>query len=190
MMTRIKGILVAVLGLIAIGSCQQDNSNVTDRLDNLESRVSRLEQLCQEMNANISSLQSIVTALQKGDYITAVTPITSGEKTIGYTISFVKGDPITIYHGEDGADGKDGAPGKDGKDGQSGQDGHSPVIGVKQDTDGIWYWTIDGEWLLDANNQKVKAVGQDGKDGEDGAPGQDGENGQNGKDGRDNREYG
>ena len=180
--------------MIALASCQQEIADFTDRLDDLESRVSKLELLCQEINSNISSLQSIVTAMQSGDYITSVNPITEGGKTIGYTISFAKGNPITIYHGEDGADGKDGVDGKDGqngtngKDGKDGADGHTPIIGVQQDTDGIWYWTIDGEWLLDGNGQKVKAVGLDGKDGADGKDGQDGQNGTNGQDGQDGKD--
>ena len=182
-MKRIKTILAAVASMIALASCEQEIADFTTRLDDLESRVSKLEQLCSEMNTNISSLQSIVTAMQSGDYITSVKEISEGGKTIGYTITFAKGDPITIYHGQDGADGKDGQDGVDGKDGANGQDGHTPVIGVKQDTDGIWYWTIDGEWLLDANNQKVKAVGVDGKDGADGKDGQDGADGKDGQDG-------
>ena len=200
MVTRLKTFLAAIVFSIALASCTQEINDYGNRLDDLESRVSKLEQLCKEMNSNISSLQAIVTALQTGDYITSVTPITSGDKTIGYTISFVKGDPITIYHGQDGEDGKDGkdgkdgengkdgANGKDGVNGQNGQDGHTPVIGVKQDTDGIWYWTVDGEWLLDGNGQKVKAVGVDGKDGKDGQDGQDGANGQNGQDGKDGKD--
>ena len=184
-MTRIKTILAAVVTMIALASCQQEIADFTDRLDDLENRVSKLEQLCAEMNTNISSLQSIVTAMQSGDYITSVKEITEGGKTIGYTITFAKGDPITIYHGQDGANGQDG---KDGKDGKDGADGHTPVIGVKQDTDGIWYWTIDGEWLLDANGQKVKAVGIDGKDGADGQDGQNGANGQDGADGQDGQD--
>lgn len=194
MVTRLNTFLAAIVFSIALASCTQEINDYGNRLDDLESRVSKLEQLCKEMNSNISSLQAIVTALQTGDYITSVTPITSGDKTIGYTISFVKGDPITIYHGQDGEDGKDGKDGKDGENGkdgangQDGQDGHTPVIGVKQDIDGIWYWTIDGEWLLDGNGQKVKAVGVDGKDGKDGQDGQDGANGQNGQDGKDGKD--
>ena len=156
--------------LVAV-SCSQDLSDVNGRLEDLEGRVARLEKLCEEMNKNISSLQGIVTATETGDVITSVTPIVEGGKTVGYTLTFAKGDPITIYHGQDGADGKDGKDGKDGtngKDGKDGADGHTPVIGVKQDTDGIWYWTIDGEWLLDTNGQKVKAVGTDGAEGKDG----------------------
>ena len=160
-------ILTIFTALLTV-TCSQDLTDVTDRLDDLEGRVARLEKLCEEMNKNISALQAIVTAKETGDVITSVTPITEGGKTVGYTITFAMRDPITIYHGQDGADGKDGANGKDGKDGANGQDGHTPVIGVKQDTDGIWYWTLDGEWLLDVNGQKVKAVGTDGKDGADG----------------------
>ena len=155
-MSRIKTILAAVVSMIALASCEQEIADFTNRLDDLENRVSKLEQLCSEMNSNISSLQSIVTAMQSGDYITSVKEITEGGKTIGHTITFAKGTPITIYHGQDG---KDGA------------DGHTPVVSVKQDTDGIWYWAIDGEWLYDANNQKVNTVGTDGKDGADGKDG-------------------
>ena len=48
---------------------------------------------------------------------------------------------------------------------------------MKKDTDGIYYWTLDGEWLTDEKGNKVKAQGTDGKDGVDG------EDGTNGKDG-------
>lgn len=177
-----KLLLAAAVASLTVACSTKELDGVNERLNDLESRVSELERLCKEMNNNISSLQSIVTAMQTGDYITSVTPITSGDKTVGYTITFAKGQPITIYHGEDGKDGKDGKDGAKGQDGQDGTDGHTPVIGVKQDTDGIWYWTLDGEWLLDANGQKVKAVGVDGKDGADG---NDGTNGQDGKDGAD-----
>ena len=174
---------MAAAMLLAAVSCSQDLSDVNGRLEDLEGRVARLEKLCEEMNKNISSLQGIVTATETGDVITSVTPITEGGKTVGYTLTFAKGDPITLYHGQDGADGKDGKDGTNGKDGKDGADGHTPVIGVKQDTDGIWYWTIDGEWLLDTNGQKVKAVGTDGTDGKDGTNGTNGKDGQNGKDG-------
>ena len=45
---------------------------------------------------------------------------------------------------------------------------HTPVIGVRKDADGIYYWTLDGEWLLDAEGNKIKAVGTDGVGGNDG----------------------
>ena len=71
------------------------------------------------------------------------------------------------------ATGADGEDGQDGKDGVDGEDGYVPEISVRQDVDGEWYWTVDGEWLI-VDGHKVKAVGTDGKDGVDGADGQDG----------------
>ena len=170
--------LFAVMTLILSG-CQKLNDKI-DRVDNkvnhLEGRVDALEELCKQMNTNISSLQTLVKALQQNDYVTGVTPITKNGEVVGYTISFTKSEPITIYHGNNG---------EDGTNGSDGVDGHTPQIGVKEDSDGIYYWTVDGEWLLDDSGNKVKAVGIDGKDGENGTDGKDGQDGSDGKDGID-----
>ncbi len=178
--------VVATLLFMVGCSKEYDDSALVGRVDDLENRVLKLEQLCQQMNTNISSLQTIVTALQNNDYVTGVTPITENGNTIGYTITFAKAQSITIYHGKDGKDGQDGA---DGKDGQNGKDSdYVPTIGVKQDSDGVYYWTLDGEWLLDDAGNKVKAVGVDGKDGQDGTNGTDGENGKDGENGADGKD--
>ena len=169
-------LLVVFATTLALTSCQFDDSEIWLKLDDHESRITNLEELCKQMNTNISSLQTIVTALQNNDYVTGVTPITKNGEVIGYTITFTKSQPITIYHGEDG---KNGANGKDGKD------GYTPQIGVKQDSDGIYYWTLDGEWLYDVNGNKIRAIGADGENGEDG---QDGTNGTDGKDGADGQD--
>ena len=132
-----------------------------DAIDDLDVRVARLEELCKEMNTNIVSIQTIVNVVQSGDYITGVTEIKKDSEVIGYTITFANHDPITIYHGQDG---KDGADGKDGQDGSA----NAPVIGVAQDTDGVYYWTLNGEWLLDDNGNKLPVSGKDGQNGVDG----------------------
>ena len=120
-----------------------------------------------------------------------------GNKEIGYTITFAKSGSITIYHGKDGengkdgangADGKDGQDGKDGVDGQDGKDGYTPKIGVKQHTDGKYYWTLDGDWILDDNNNMIPVTGEDGTDGAAGKDGQDGKDGEDGKDGQDGKD--
>ena len=46
----------------------------------------------------------------------------------------------------------------------------APIIGVKKDTDGIYYWTLDGEFIV-ADGQKIKAQGTDGNNGADGSDG-------------------
>ena len=154
-------LISALLCAVFCSSCSEsyDDSALRNDLSSLEARVARLEELCKQMNTNISSLQTIVSAMQDGDFITGVTPITKEGEIIGYTITFAKNNSITIYHGEDG------------KDGINGNDGHTPIIGVKQDNDGIYYWTIDGEWLLDDTNNKIKAEGVNGQDGENGTNG-------------------
>ncbi|UKI39406.1 MAG: DUF4988 domain-containing protein [Alistipes putredinis] len=142
-------------------------AKIWDSVHGLEDRVAKLEELCKQMNTNISSLQTIVTALQNNDYVTSVTPVLQNGKEVGYTITFSKSSPITIFHGKDGANGS----------------GHTPVIGVKRDTDGVYYWTLDGSWLTDERGDKIKAEGKDGRDGSDGEDGNDGTDGTNGKDG-------
>ena len=153
-----------------------------DSIEDLDSRVTKLEELCKEMNTNISALQTIVSVIQENDFITGIVPIEKGGEVIGYTIMFGKHEPITIYNGEDGKDGANGANGLDGKD------GYTPILGVAKDTDGVYYWTLDGEWLLDADGNKLRVTGRDGKDGEDGKDGVDGKDGADGKNGEDGKD--
>ena len=158
--------LLSAIMIIAVGCAESyDDSKLWDELNSLKGRVTTLEQLCKEMNTNISSLSDIVKALQNNDYVTNVAPITEDGKVIGYVITFSKSGSVTIYHG---------------KDGQDGVDGYTPVIGVAKDTDDIYYWTLDGDWLLDKDGNKIKAEGKDGIDGENGQNGTDGKNGKDG----------
>lgn len=144
---------------IALSSCKYDDDDLWNSVHGLEDRVAKLEELCKQMNTNIVSLQAIVNVLQESDYITGVAPVMQGGKEVGYIITFSKSNPVTIYHGKDG---------QDGEDGTDGNDGTTPSIGVKQDTDGIYYWTLNGEWLTDDQGEKIKALGVDGNDGTDG----------------------
>ncbi len=182
--------ILLLLSVICLTFGCYDDSDIRNELRDHEERLAKLETLCKQMNTNISALQTIVSTLQKNVFVTAVTPIKEGSDIVGYTISFSNSESVTIYHGKDG---------EDGTDGTDGVNGTTPSIGVRQDTDGIYYWTLDGEWLLDADGKKVQAVGRDGSDGaagedgsagndgEDGKDGADGENGQDGKDGADGK---
>ncbi len=171
-MKKLFTFLLYAMMIIAVGCTESfDDSKIWDKLNSLENRVEALEQLCRQMNTNISSLQTVVNALQNNDYVTNIAPITEDGKVIGYTITFSKSGAVTIYHGKDGKDGTNGADGADGKD------GYTPVIGVAKDSDGIYYWTLDGDWLLDKDGNKIKAEGRDGKDGQNGANGNNGQDG-------------
>lgn len=132
-------------------SCKTNTDDLWDSIHQLDERVTSLEELCKQMNSNISSLQKLVQALQDNNSITKVTPIKEGEKVIGYTISFTKGEPITIYHGEKG------------EQGDKGDDGATPVITVEQDGE-TYYWKVNGEWLTDKKGNKIPTTGEDGQD--------------------------
>lgn len=172
-MKKIK-IFFMVVPLMFVVGCTADLDGINDRLDDLEERVGILEELCDRLNADISSLETIVAALQEGDYITGVVPITEDGEIVGYEIHFAKSETISIYNGTDGRNGADGIDGQDGKDGT---DGSTPQIGVMQDTDGKYYWTLDGEWLLDGDGNRIPVRGEDGADGADGEDGTDGKDG-------------
>lgn len=169
-------LFIATLATTTFYSCKTNTDDLWDSIHQLDGRVTSLEELCKQMNGNISSLQKLVQALQDNNSITNVTPVKEGDKTIGYTISFTKGEPITIYHGEKG---------DKGEQGDKGSDGSTPIVGVKQHTDGTYYWTLNGDWLRDQSGNMIKAEGKDGVDGEKGDKGDQGDKGNDGIDGKD-----
>ena len=174
-MKTVRTILTPLVSLCFICSC----TAINDRLDELENRIAALETLCAQMNDDITAMESLVSAVQAGDFITEVLPVTEDGAVTGYEIHFAKQEPIVIRNG------KDGAPGADGTDGVDGADGYTPQIGVRMDEDGVYYWTLDGEWLLDDSGNKLRVQGRDGADGADGAPGVDGADGADGTPGAD-----
>lgn len=131
--------------LLFWGCSDYDDTALNDRMNDLEVRLKKLETECTAINSNMASLKTIVDAVKEQDCISGLQEVYAedGITVIGYTISFKKNDPVTIYHGRPGTD------------------GHTPSIGIKKETDGVYYWTLDGEWLLSDGN-KVVAMGQQG----------------------------
>ena len=146
-----------------LSSCSDDydDSELRSDIENLKDRITLLEEWQKSVNTDIRSLQSLVEALENKDYVTAVTPLEDGT---GYVISFLKSGNVTIKHGERG------------EQGEKGEDGTTPVISVKQDIDGKYYWTVDGEWLLDSGN-KIPVTGENGDKGDKGDTGTAGSDG-------------
>lgn len=157
----------SILSLVILGfvsTACYDDAELRESIEDLDARVKTLETLCSEMNTNITSLVSVVNAMQKGDYVVSVSPLVEDGIEVGYRIVFKESGIVDLYHGKDGADGAngtdgaDGADGKDGVNGTDGKDGHTPVLGTKQDADGAYYWTIDGEWVLDGEGNKIPLI--------------------------------
>lgn len=147
-----KGILLIFTVLATLVGCgQYDDSELKSDINDLKSRMAALEKQCKNMNENLTSLQAIVDAIQKQDGIVSVTDLPDGQ---GYSVKFVSGKVIYLYNGKNGTDGV------------------TPKISVREDSDGIYYWTVDGDWLI-VDGKKVRAVGLDGKDGQSGNDGKD-----------------
>lgn len=156
-----RGVLYFLMCVCALGlhSCDDyDDTWLKETVEDLEDRVSNLEEWQKSVNTNISSLQNIIKALENKDYVTGVTPLEDGT---GYIITFLKSGSVTIKHGEKG---------------ETGDKGDTPAISAKQDGDGKYYWTVNGEWLLDKGN-KMPVTGEKGADGNDGLTPHIGDNG-------------
>ena len=156
------------LALSCLACSKYDDSALNERLAKLEQRVGAIEEKVKVANEDIKTLKSLVSASTQGKTITEV------KKTDeGYDLIFSDKQVISIKMGRNGAD------------------GHSPKISVAQDG-GVYYWQLDGQWLRDAQGQKVRVSGEtgpvgpqgpQGPKGQDGAVGPQGSQGIPGKDG-------
>lgn len=123
----------------ALVSClKYDDAAIRHDLSQLEERMAKLEGIVNTYNDNIKAVQDLVDGAKGYVFVKKVTEVTDG-----YIITFSDGSNVTIKNGENGTDGV------------------SPVIGVRQDTDGLWYWTVDGNFLLDPDQNKMHVSGND-----------------------------
>jgi hypothetical protein len=144
-----KKLLIAILACLMTMSCSK--YEYSDELQKLGGRVENLEAMVLEANKQFEILHEIITAIENNGYITDMIVGSDGQ----YYLTFNTGKTIVLRQGKDG---------KDGKDGQE----IDFLIDVKQGEDEIYYWTINGQWLLDEDGKRVPASAQDGKDGKDG----------------------
>ena len=143
------GLLIALFAACAAPSCQS-LTDVWNAIDDVDNRLTTVEEKVERMNTNIDALSKVCDALRNNVSISRVTRL---QDNSGYEIVFSDGISAVI---------KDGANGKDGKDGDNGNNGHTPVIAIAYDQgSGYYYWTVDGEPLLDASGNRVRANGVD-----------------------------
>lgn len=138
-MKRFLTILTSVLLVAASWSCEYDDENLWQAVNDLNGRVEAMEKAVQGANEDLKALHQLVEALQNNLTIAAV------EQTAeGYTIRFSDGTNATITNGKDGQDGV-----------------NAPAITVVKDTDGCYYWALDGK-IIEVDGVKIKAEGRDG----------------------------
>ena len=127
--------IIAALLFSAV-SCTYDDTELKNKVNDLDKRLTELEQTVKSINANVGSLMTIVNALEKEVKIDKVVALEDGG---GHVIMFTDGSSITVTNGKDGADGE------------------TPVISVGKDAGGLYYWKVNGEWLLDGED-KISAT--------------------------------
>ena len=135
------------LALSCLACSKYDDSALYNLIAKLDQRLVAVEEHVKKANEDIKTLKSLVSAASQGKTITEV------KKTDeGYDLTFSDKQVISIKMGRDG------------------MDGHSPKISVALDG-GVYYWQLDGKWLLDTQGQKVRVSGETGPQG---IPGKDG----------------
>ena len=158
------------LALSCLACSKYDDSALYNLIAKLDQRLVAVEEHVKKANEDIKTLKDLVSAASQGKTITEV------KKTDeGYDLTFSDKQVISIKMGRDG------------------MDGHSPKISVALDG-GVYYWQLDGKWLLDTQGQKVRVSGEtgpqgipgkDGATGPQGIPGKDGATGPQGIPGKD-----
>ena len=121
---------------------------VEDELAETHAKLKALQELVASVNKDLTTLDLIVSKLDDSH---TIEPGSLKETEDGYEISFRDGKKIFIPYGKDGKDGRTLIP-----------------VGVRSDEDSLYYWTVDGEWYLDAEGNKMRAGATDGVDGVDG----------------------
>ena len=134
-----KKLLLFAALFAAVLSCESyDDSALWKELAE-QGRRDKMETLCNQMNTNISSIQTMVSALNSDDKISDVIKIMDNGKDAGYMLVFTKSGSAALYHWTDM------------------YEGNTPCIGVRKDNSGIYCWVMDGSWLVDDISNKIPA---------------------------------
>ena len=166
---------LAMLAVVLMGwSCDKyDDTALKGRIDGLEDRVTKLEQQLKTLNDGYEAIQKLV-----GDgFVTGF--VENGDS---YTITVKNADGSSKNYTLKKAE--KGDKGDKGDTGAAGKDGSTPVFTLGgPDSEGRYWWLIDGVEAKDANGNRVYASGTNGTNGSDGQPGTPGDKGDKGDQG-------
>ena len=143
---------LAMLAVVLMGwSCAKyDDTALKGRIDGLEDRVSKLESQLKTLNDGYEAIQKLI-----GDgFVTGFE-----EGTDSYTITVKSADGTSKKYTL-----------KKAEKGDKGDKGDTPAFTLAgPDSDGRYWWQIDGEDAKDSQGKLVYASGIQGETGEDGA---------------------
>lgn len=136
-----KKLLLIAIAFCTFTACDDDdNSELWDEVKNQGNKIEMLESEMEALKLKIEGLNQTfkaITEMLNGGLITGVEEVTDGDKK-GYTFTVQTGTEIntyTIWNGESGS---------------------GPQIGMeKEENTGFYYWTLDGEPMLDEDGGKI-----------------------------------
>lgn len=149
----IIGTVAALVSLI-LASCT-DLTDITNRVKDLEGRMTKVEGLVKSANESITAQQKLIDALKSNKAIKDYRKLEDGS---GYVLVMSDGEEIIVRSGK------------------------VPQISVIEQ-DGVLYWAIDGKIMHDAKGDPIPARGDKGDPGAPGQPGEPGQPGAPGQDG-------
>lgn len=143
-MNKIYYLIIVLISALILGGCNQgDIDELTKRINKqeeqlkkIDERVKNLETLVQTANSEIKTINDLLKVIETKVSIVSYKEL--ADKS-GYELAMSDGSTIVL------------------------QNGKSPIVSVKTHTDGFFYWTLNGDWMLDAKGNKVRAEGLDGK---------------------------
>lgn len=112
-----------------------DDSEMKSRLDKMDQRLTTVESQVASLNTQLTKLQGLMDGKL---FISNIEDKEDGTHVITFVDVYGGMSTMTLT------------------------DGQAPDISVKQTPDGKWYWTVNGEWLLDSNGNKVPVTGEQG----------------------------
>ena len=95
-----KKLFIIITAILSAVSCA-NLDEVWEELREHEERIERLETECRRLSSNIEAVQTVLEAIQKNDYATAVTKIMEDGVEVGYSITFAQSGTIEVYNRND-----------------------------------------------------------------------------------------
>lgn len=132
MMMHLKALLFYGIIIFSVIGCGGDWFVKLVPLDS----VYKADNVVLEANTNLNSIRTLLDVMQKGGQINHISPIYIDREIRGYTIDFFDNDGISIYL-------------------SSNESICHPNIGVKRDTDDVYCWTINNQFILDSLSRTI-----------------------------------
>ena len=135
-----KYIYIFVWLLVAC-SCT-DLSEYEADIDDIKNQIEQIRKECDKINEKIESMQALASQVQARESITGISEILDeAGKVTGYVITFKNAETISFNLPVN-------APSEDIP--------HEVIISIIKDNEGFW-WTLNGEYMLDEQGKKLSA---------------------------------